>query len=102
MNKQGMKLLIGALCIGLLSNTAFSQQEEIIGGIGGTGSQEEIIGGIGGTGIRDMERPELLERPELRESREALEDAIDAADDAGEAFDPDMPSLEDLPNNDTP
>lgn len=26
---------------------------------------EEIIGGIGGTGLRDMERPELLERPEL-------------------------------------
>lgn len=26
---------------------------------------EDIIGGIGGTGLRDMERPELLERPEL-------------------------------------
>ena len=26
---------------------------------------EEIIGGIGGTGIHDMERPELLERPDI-------------------------------------
>ena len=57
-----------------------AQQEETIGGIGGTGSQEEdgIIGGIGGTGVRDMERPEFLERPELLDSREALDDLLDS------------------------
>jgi len=26
---------------------------------------EEIIGGIGGTGLMDLERPELLERPDI-------------------------------------
>jgi hypothetical protein len=46
--------------------------------------EEDIIGGIGGTGIREMsrpeilERPEQLERPELLESREALEDLLDS------------------------
>lgn len=52
--------------------------------------EEDIIGGIGGTGIRSMnrpeilERPEQLERPELLESREALEDLLesDSATDA--------------------
>ena len=45
--------------------------------------EEDIIGGIGGTGIRSMDRPEILERPEQferperLESREALEDVID-------------------------
>jgi len=45
--------------------------------------EEDIIGGIGGTGIRSMnrpdilERPDQLERPELLESREALEDLLE-------------------------
>ena len=38
---------------------------------------EEIIGGIGGTGLHDMERPEMLERPEI-EIDSVLESAIDA------------------------
>lgn len=45
--------------------------------------EEEIIGGIGGTGIRSLSRPEMLERPErierpeLLESREIMEDSLD-------------------------
>ncbi len=45
--------------------------------------EEDIIGGIGGTGIRSMsrpeilERPEQLERPELLESREAMDDLLE-------------------------
>jgi len=72
-----------------LSNAALSAQQ-------GTPSEnspdfeEDIIGGIGGTGVRSMnrpeilERPEQLERPELLESREAMEDfELDSATDAG-------------------
>ena len=65
-----------------------------------TGSEEDIIGGIGGTGIRSMnrpeilERPEQLERPELLESREALEDILelDSATDANDRVDMPEPS----------
>ena len=78
----------------MLSCTALAAQEDApVGGIGGTGAQEETpvgIGGIGGTGIRDMERPELLERPEI------LENFTDAIETAGEVSD-DMPSLEEIP-----
>ncbi len=87
----------------LVSLELQAQQEETIGGIGGTGSQEEggIIGGIGGTGMRDMERPEMLERPELLDSREALDDLIEAGD-INEAVDLDRPSSDDLPETQTP
>lgn len=47
---------------------------------------EEIIGGIGGTGLRDMERPEMLERPEfdtddILDGSSSLEDVSDVIDD---------------------
>ena len=37
---------------------------------------EELIGGIGGTGLHDMERPELLERPEID-----LDSVLESAED---------------------
>lgn len=53
-----------------------------------TAEEEEIIGGIGGTGLRDMERPELLERPDFElddlidiDRDSSLEDASDALED---------------------
>ena len=45
--------------------------------------EEELIGGIGGTGLMDMERPELLERPEIEldDLRGVdLDEALDAGD----------------------
>ena len=82
----------------LPSQFAQAAQEDIIGGIGGTGEQEEIIGGIGGTGIRDMERPELLERPEILD-RDSLDEAIDAASDGIDIMDQDqLPNTDDLPD----
>jgi len=44
---------------------------------------EEIIGGIGGTGLMDLERPELLERPDidLDDLRDAgLDEALSPGD----------------------
>lgn len=51
---------------------------------------EEIIGGIGGTGLHDMERPELLERPEL-DIDSVLESAIDTDVDMSSEVDTDIP-----------
>ena len=93
------KLLSVCVCL-LFTHSLMAAQEEIVGGIGGTGSQEEIIGGIGGTGIRDMERPDMLERPELLESREAIEDLIEM--DASEAVDFETPTSGDLPDAEMP
>ena len=82
----------------LPSHFALAAQEDITGGIGGTGEQEEIIGGIGGTGIRDMERPELLERPDILD-RDSLDEALDAAGDGLELMDQEpLPSSDDLPS----
>lgn len=82
----------------LPSNLALAAQEDITGGIGGTGQQEEIIGGIGGTGIRDMERPELLERPEILD-RDSLDEVLDAADEGIDIMDQDqLPNTDELPN----
>lgn len=81
-------------CFSISSASLLAQQRE---SLDNTSSQEEdVIGGIGGTGIREMsrpeilERPERLERPELLESRDALEDIIDrdsATDAAMESID---------------
>lgn len=51
---------------------------------------EEIIGGIGGTGLQDMERPELLERPEL-DIDSVLESTIDTDVDMSSEVDTDIP-----------
>ena len=82
----------------LSSQFVIAAQEDITGGIGGTGEQEEIIGGIGGTGIRDMERPELLERPEILD-RDDLDEALDATDSAIDMLEQDgLPNSDDLPD----
>ncbi len=83
-----------------LATSAWSEQQDAIGGIGGTGADEEIIGGIGGTGIRDMERPERLERPDLLEDRDILEDILGDV----EATNPidDAPNASDLPDTEVP
>lgn len=82
----------------LPSQLVLAAQEDITGGIGGTGEQEEIIGGIGGTGIRDMERPELLERPDILD-RDSLDEALDAAGDGIDLMEQDeLPNSDDLPN----
>ena len=87
MNKT---IIIGLIFISFSfsHNLLWAQQGDNIEDI--SGQEEDIIGGIGGTGIREMsrpeilERPEQLERPELLESREALEDILelDSATDA--------------------
>ena len=51
---------------------------------------EEIIGGIGGTGLHDMERPELLERPEL-DIDSVLDSAIDTDVDMSPEVDTEIP-----------
>lgn len=84
-------LIFFSICI---SNAPlWAQQSNAQGNI--SDPEEDIIGGIGGTGIRSMnrpdilERPEQLERPELLESREALEDILelDSATDAMDSVD---------------
>lgn len=70
------KLLIVILM--LLTGYSFAETDaKLPNQIEQKAEEEEIIGGIGGTGLMDMERPELLERPELE-----LDDLIDTGSDA--------------------
>lgn len=89
-------LLVFLVCWPLL---VFAQQQDVTGGIGGTGAneEEEMIGGIGGTGLRDMERPELLERPTVMEVREALDDASEIG---SEEMVPEFDRPDDTPTTD--
>jgi hypothetical protein len=46
---------------------------------------QDLIGGIGGTGLHDMERPELLERPEID-----LDSVLDSIEDSDVDMSPDI------------
>ncbi|MFT5592240.1 MAG: hypothetical protein ACI8SR_000599 [Oceanicoccus sp.] len=53
---------------------------------------DEIIGGIGGTGLHDMERPELLERPEID-----IDSVLESVNDNGVDMSPDIDFETDRP-----
>ncbi len=94
-----MKALFMLLMV--LPLSLYAQQQDATGGIGGTGANEdeEIIGGIGGTGVRDIERPELLERPESLDVRDILDDVQDMEGTGSDEFLPDIERPEERPNS---